>query len=181
VDKTEKLKAIPFREFFMLMALPLVAVFSAGFLVSYTLVKKRGVSISPQYFKFSFSRASFYLAFLAPIVGALAQKHKIVPFSWAFVGAQALGWLAALINLFIKEYRQKVDFNEIRDYIIKEKGLRIRMSRTSILGYLVLFLAACTFCETFRGLWFLWAGSALWISLILVWLWKVWRYAWVEP
>ncbi len=185
LDKLEKLKGLPFREFLLqflpVIALPLVAVVSAGFLVSYTLVKKRGVSMSPQFYRLSISRLTLSMAILAPIVGAEAQKHKIMPFSWAFVGAQALAWLAVLISLVVKDYRQKVDFNEIRDYIVNEKGLRVKLGRTTILVYLGSFLAVCTFCESFRGLWFLWAATALWISLILACLWKVWRYAFIEP
>ena len=61
-----------------------------------------------------------------------------MPFSWTFVGAQRLTGLP-LISFVKEEYQQKVDFKEVRDYIVKEKSLRIRMSRTNILACLVLF------------------------------------------
>jgi tetratricopeptide (TPR) repeat protein len=185
LDEIETFKALPFRDFLMQIApiilLPLLVVFAATFLASYTLIKKRGVFISPQYFKLTLSQSSFLLIFLAPVIGALAHKHKIMPFSWAFIGVQTLAWLAVLIGLLIKDYRRKVDFNEIRDYIVKERGLDIKLSRTTLFITLVLFLAACTFCETFRGQWFLWTATTLWIILILLYLWKFWQYAFVKP
>jgi tetratricopeptide (TPR) repeat protein len=180
LDKIEHLKKVPFREFLPVVGLPLVVIFAASHLVSYTLIKKRGVSVSPHFFRLQPARGSLQIAFLAPIAGALAQKYKILPFSWTFIGVQALAWLWVLITLLIKEYRGKVDFREIREYIVKEKGLRINLNLSTALVYLVLFLAACTLCESFRGLWWLWAGSILWLGLILVCLWKVWRYAWVD-
>ncbi|RJR44698.1 MAG: tetratricopeptide repeat protein [Deltaproteobacteria bacterium] len=185
LDKIEKLKDLPFPDFFEQMfppiVLPLVVVGAAVFLALFTLIKKPGVSVSSQYFKLALSKGPFFLVLLAPVLGSMAHKHKILPFSQAFVAVQALAWISVLISLLIKDYRKKVDFNEIRDYIVNRRELSIKLSRTYILIYLASFLAVCTAFETFRGLWFLWIAIIFWIGIILAYLWKFWRYAFVEP
>ncbi len=162
--------------------LTLLGAGSAGFLVSWALAKRRGVFFSSQHDRLfqAYSRVPFRFCFLGAFGALLAKSSKILCFSTAFVFLQALAWLILLATLLAKEFRGKVDFREVRDYIIKEKGLKINLGSATLLANLALFLAVGAFFESYRGMWPLWAGANLWLLLMLISLWKVWRYAFEE-
>lgn len=143
----------------------------------YPLVKKPGnfsgqISTLPTFFM----GIPSLVCGLAFMIALVAQKTYSVKFSLVFVGWQIFGWFISLASLYSAEYAKKVSFYDVQDYIIKERELHIKIKRRNILVLFSLFIISCTLFEGFRGLWLIWIGTALWMTLIFISLWKIWRF-----
>jgi hypothetical protein len=102
-----------------------------------------------------------------------------INYSSYFVIWQIIGWLVMLISLRYSERRQRWFYNTLRDRLV-EKGLESNLRKKNILIIFILFLLISTLFEAFRGLWLFWALTACWISLMFVYFWKFWQYAFIE-
>lgn len=156
--------------------------FSSGALIYYPLAKSRGIFSKqlPSLFK-DFLLIPGQISVLAIFVAIIAKTTHVLKFSSAFIYWQILSWSVLLIVLHSVKRDQKVDFNAIRKYIIEEKQLIIRLRKQTILLMFFLFMAISTIFEAFRGLWLLWFGTAIWITLVFASVWKIWRYVFDVP
>lgn len=171
-----------FRDSLLLNAAPLLPLLAiscgALFLARYPLVKRQGVFAAelPKLLPY-YGRVPIFMAVLTPIVAAVFQQMHLLPYSLTLVGFQALGWLAVLISLSWAGRRGKVDFAAIRDYIRKDRQYRLPFDRIFLGLVLLGFLSLSAACETYRGHWLFFLGTAIWASFMCLSLWKVWKYA----
>jgi hypothetical protein len=122
----------------------------------------------------------FLVAALTPIIGITLQMNMILPYSLTVVGLQALAWGAGLLSLSLAGRRGKVNFVAIRDYLRKDRNYRLPFDRTFLRLVMLALLLLSTAFETYRGQWLFFGGAVLWLSLISLCLWKVWKYAFPE-
>jgi len=164
--------------FLAMVILPfLIIVGSTSVVMSYPLIKKvRSYCVHWSFLLGLFLYVPGIICVLAFFVAGIAQKNYNIKFSIAFVGWQIFSWITLLVILYMAEYFKKVNFDEVRNYIIKERALKIKIKRQNISISFIIFLVISTIFETFRGLWLLWFGTAIWLILIFASLWKIWKH-----
>ena len=164
---------------YAIQVLPLLAMATGvAQLAKHPLVDRIGVS-SPEMPKIASHYLSipFLVAAFTPIIGITLQVQKNFPYSLTVVSLQALAWGAVLLSLSGAGRRGKVDFGAIRDYLRKDRNYRLPFDRTFLrLVVLAIFLLSAAF-ETYRGLWLFFGLSGVWVGLMGLSLWKVWKYA----
>ncbi len=72
-------------------------------------------------------------------------------------------------------FHLRVDNQKIKDTIQNRKLRTFDAKRQIILGYIFL-IGISTLFESFRGLWWVWFGTAIWITLVLASFWKIWKH-----
>ena len=154
---------------------------SIAVLLYYPLVKKPG-----NYCRQTSVLSTFYMGIpsyiggMAPLIAFVAQKKYSLKFSLVFLGWEIFGWVISLLGLYLASYTKKVNMNDVKRFIAKERGFHIPIKRRNVQLVFVLFLGVCTLFEYFRGDWFIWFGILIWISLIFMILWHIWKYVFVS-
>jgi hypothetical protein len=100
---------------------------------------------------------------LAPI---FIQEYSDI---YGFLIWYILAWFLLMLLL------QRVDDKIIKESV-QNSGLKtFDLKKQIIAGYVVL-IGLSTFFEAFRGLWWVWLGTAIWVTLIFASLWKIWKH-----
>lgn len=118
-----------------------------------------------------------YVGFLLfSVVAPVYVPHYIPGYHDVFV---FLIW-SILMWSFLLLLLLKVDNKKIKE-TIQNRNLRTFDAKKQItLGYTAL-IGLSTFFEAFRGLWWIWFGTAMWISLMSIGLWKIWKHVFDVP
>jgi hypothetical protein len=158
----------------------LVPAISASFLTMRPLLKKVGVfspQMQPMLNSFRLSLGGM-MAML--VVIPLISLYKTIPFCVPFVVWNIVCWVAVLAALWWSRYRGNLDFREVEQYVKNHPEVQTGLRKSTLLYLVLLVLLISTFGESFRGLRAFWGLTAVWMVLIFVALWQVWRYAFAD-
>jgi hypothetical protein len=114
------------------------------------------------------------------VVIPLISLYKTIPFSFPFVVWNIVCCVAVLAALWWSRYRGTLDFREVEQYVKNHPEVQTGLRKSTLLYLVLLVLLISTFGESFRGLWAFWGLTAVWMVLIFVALWQVWRYAFAD-
>ncbi|MBW1740597.1 MAG: hypothetical protein JRJ42_05595 [Deltaproteobacteria bacterium] len=129
-----------------------------------------------------FSIFSVLLSFLYALLSSTENwVMKVEQFEMNFyLTPSILLWQIGTWLLILFLSIKMIDDEELAEHI-STKGLsRFRSKKTIYIGFAIL-LATCTFFEAFRGLWWVWFGTAIWVTLMFASLWKIWKHVFDVP
>lgn len=114
---------------------------------------------------------------IGTLVALFLRVTHLSKFSIAFVSCQTFGWLVLLIYLSWLKNQGKINYDSLKSFIREENQISMGVSKKTVIINFILILLISSISEGFRGFWTFWILTAIWLSLISLTLWKIWRYA----
>jgi hypothetical protein len=157
--------------------LPVMQAMLAMGLIQYLLVKPGTPYESPPPLLKYYTKPALYIGLLSGVASLPLSRAGLCQFSTAFLSGQSLAWFSVWTALYLLGLPARTDFAVVRDFIVQERGVRVKISQAWAVYAFLSFLLLCTVFEAFRGLWPLWGLIVLWSIFMFASMWRVWGFA----